>query len=99
MALDVQVLRLEIQKVYADVAHDPKKGYHFHTGREYAEKMLGYPAEWLDAVPAEVVSSFAGVGCPLSLGLSTRGRRSSTSAPGPGWIASSRRIWWGRRGG
>jgi len=69
MALDVQVLRLEIQKVYADVAHDPKKGYHFHTGLEYAEKMLGYPAEWLDAVPAEVVSSFAGVGCPLSLGL------------------------------
>lgn len=34
MALDVQVLRTEIQKVYADVAHDPKKGYHFHTGRE-----------------------------------------------------------------
>ncbi|MCI0370685.1 MAG: methyltransferase domain-containing protein [candidate division NC10 bacterium] len=68
MALDVQVLRSEIQKVYADVAHDPKKGYHFHTGREYAEKMLGYSTEWLDAVPAEVVASFAGVGCPLSLG-------------------------------
>jgi SAM-dependent methyltransferase len=68
MAVDVQVLRSEIQKVYADVAHDPKKGYHFHTGREYAEKMLGYLAEWLEAVPAEVVASFAGVGCPLSLG-------------------------------
>ena len=68
MALDVQVLRSEIQKVYADVAHDPKKGYHFHTGREYAQKTLGYPAEWLEAVPAEVVASFAGVGCPLSLG-------------------------------
>ena len=68
MALDVQVLRAEIQKVYADVAHDPKKGYHFHTGRGYAQKTLGYPTEWLEAVPAEVVASFAGVGCPLSLG-------------------------------
>lgn len=68
MALDVGVLRAEVQKVYSDVAHDPKKGYHFHTGREYAEKMLGYPIEWLDAVPPEVLASFAGVGCPLSLG-------------------------------
>ncbi len=68
MALDVGVLRAEVQKVYSDVAHDPKKGYHFHTGREYAERMLGYPPAWLDAVPPEVTASFAGVGCPLSLG-------------------------------
>ena len=68
MGLDVGVLRAEVQKVYSDVAHDPKQGYHFHTGREYAGRMLGYPPAWLDAVPAEVAASFAGVGCPLSLG-------------------------------
>ena len=68
MALDVDVLRSEIRKVYADVASDPNKGYHFHTGPEYARERLGYPQELLDRVPAEVSASFAGVGNPFSLG-------------------------------
>lgn len=68
MALDVAVLRSEIQKVYADVASDPHKGYHFHTGPEYARERLGYPQELLDWVPVEVSASFAGVGNPFSLG-------------------------------
>lgn len=68
MALDVEVLRSEIRKVYADVASDPGKGYHFHTGPEYARERLGYPQELLDLVPAEVSASFAGVGNPFSLG-------------------------------
>ncbi len=68
MALDVEVLRSEIRKVYADVASDPKKGYHFHTGPEYARDRLGYPQELLDRVPAEISASFAGVGNPFSLG-------------------------------
>lgn len=68
MALDVEVLRSEIRKVYADVASDPKRGYHFHTGPEYARDRLGYPQELLDRVPAEISASFAGVGNPFSLG-------------------------------
>jgi SAM-dependent methyltransferase len=67
MPLDVQVLRSEIRKVYSDVASDPNKGYHFHTGPAYARERLGYPQELLDRVPAEVSASFAGVGNPFSL--------------------------------
>lgn len=54
MALAVEVLRSEIQKVYADVACNPNKGYHFHTGPDYARERLGYPQELLDHVPREV---------------------------------------------
>jgi SAM-dependent methyltransferase len=68
MALDVEVLRSEIRKVYADVACDPKKGYHFHTGPDYARERLGYPQELLDRVPPEISASFAGVGNPFALG-------------------------------
>lgn len=73
MALDVEVLRSEIRKVYADVASDPQKGYHFHTGPEYARQRLGYPQELLDRVPAEVSASFAGAGNPFSLGPIRKG--------------------------
>jgi SAM-dependent methyltransferase len=68
MALDVEVLRSEIRKVYADVACDPNRGYHFHTGPEYARERLGYPRELLDHVPRDISASFAGVGNPFSLG-------------------------------
>ena len=68
MALDVEVLRSEIRKVYADVACNPNKGYHFHTGPDYARDRLGYPQDLLDRVPREVSASFAGVGNPFSLG-------------------------------
>jgi arsenite methyltransferase len=68
MAVDAEVLRSEIRKVYSEVASDPTKGYHFHTGPEYARERLGYPQELLDGVPAEVSASFAGVGNPFSLG-------------------------------
>ena len=66
--VDVQRLREEIQKVYTDVAQDPKKGYHFHTGREYAARLLGYVPEEIAALPDSVTAPFAGVGNPLSMG-------------------------------
>ncbi len=68
MPLEVEVLRSEIRKVYADVANNPQKENHFHTGPEYARERLGYPQELLDRVPADVSASFAGVGNPFSLG-------------------------------
>jgi len=68
MTLDTRLLREEIQKVYTDVARDPKKGYHFHTGSEYAIGMLGYPAESLRELPDSITAAFAGVGNPLSMG-------------------------------
>lgn len=68
MSLDAERLREEIRKVYTDVARDPKKGYHFHTGPEYAAGMLGYAREQLAELPDSVTAAFAGVGHPLSMG-------------------------------
>ena len=68
MPVDRQELRDAIQRVYSEVAHDPKKGYHFHTGPEYAADRLGYSPAALAELPGSVTASFAGVGNPLALG-------------------------------
>jgi arsenite methyltransferase len=47
---------------------DPKKGYHFHTGAEYAAERLGYVREELAELPDAVTAPFAGVGNPLAMG-------------------------------
>lgn len=39
--ISLDELRLEIKKEYTNVALDPNKGYHFHTGRRLAN-LLGY---------------------------------------------------------
>lgn len=65
--LDTDVLRTAIQAEYAEVAADPHKGFHFHTGHILAER-LGYPADRVDALPDAAVESFAGVGNPFSWG-------------------------------
>jgi SAM-dependent methyltransferase len=68
MPVDRQELREAIQRVYSDVAQDPKKGYHFHTGPEYAVERLGYSSAALAELPGSVTGPFAGVGNPLALG-------------------------------
>ncbi len=73
MPLDTSQLRLEIQKVYSEVVRDPKRGYHFHTGPEYAVERLGYPRKAVAELPDSVTAPFAGVGNPLSMGLPTPG--------------------------
>ena len=65
--IDTARLREVIQAVYAEVAGDPKKGYHFHTGPTYAIDYLGYTADLRD-LPDSITGPFAGVGAPLSLG-------------------------------
>ena len=68
MPLDTERLRREIKNVYSEVARDPKKGYHFHTGPDYAVGRLGYSREALADLPDSVTEPFAGVGNPLSMG-------------------------------
>jgi len=68
MSIDTACLREAIRAVYGEVARDPKKGYHFHTGPRYAVDHLGYAAMDLVDLPGCVTGSFAGVGAPLSLG-------------------------------
>lgn len=67
MAFDKR-LREEISRIYSEVARDPKKGYHFHTGPEYAAERLGYSREALAQLPDAVTAPFAGVGNPLAMG-------------------------------
>jgi len=65
--VDREQLRTQIQDKYTDVAREPEKGYHFHTGRPLAE-MLGYGAADIDWLPSTTVESFAGTGNPFSMG-------------------------------
>jgi arsenite methyltransferase len=72
--LDVEVLREAIQEEYAEVAANPHKGFHFHTGRPLA-RMLEYADEWLVGIPESSIESFAGTGNPFSLGELRPGER------------------------
>lgn len=65
--LDLEALRFAIREEYEVVAHDPQRGFHFHTGRPLA-RMLGYKDEWLQDIPEIAIESFAGTGNPFSLG-------------------------------
>lgn len=60
-------LRLEIKKEYTNVALDPDKGYHFHTGRKLAD-ILGYDKALYADLPEANIASFAGTGNPFSVG-------------------------------
>jgi arsenite methyltransferase len=66
LPVDVDVLRVEIEKTYTDVSTEPEKDFLFPTGRAWAED-LGYPSE-LARVPERSVESFAGVANPHVLG-------------------------------
>jgi SAM-dependent methyltransferase len=65
--ISLDELRLEIKKEYTNVALDPNKGYHFHTGRRLA-KLLGYDESMYADLPESNVASFAGTGNPFSVG-------------------------------
>ena len=60
-AVDVVALEQKVKAMYRDVATDPNGDFHFEMGRAMAER-LGYAPSDLDAIPAESIDSFAGVG-------------------------------------
>jgi SAM-dependent methyltransferase len=66
LGVDVDVLKCEIKKTYANVSREPDTDFIFPTGRAWAED-LQYPPE-LAQVPATAVASFAGVANPWELG-------------------------------
>ncbi len=68
-AVDVytETLRAAIQDEYREVAEDPRKGFHFHTGRPLTE-IVGYKDEWLAGVSESAIESFAGTGNPFAMG-------------------------------
>ena len=72
--VNIEVLRSAISTEYRDVALNPQKGFHFHTGRPLA-KILGYDDELIKTVPESSVNSFAGTGNLFSLGTIRPGER------------------------
>ncbi len=71
--IDVETLKSEIKKTYAEVSSQPEKDFIFPTGRAWAED-LDYPDE-LSSVPDTAVASYAGVANPFSLGRLSPGER------------------------
>jgi len=65
--VDIESLRAAIRAEYAAVAEHPDQGFHFHTGASLAA-ILGYPEEWIAALPPSAVESMAGTGNPFALG-------------------------------
>ena len=72
--IDVDVLKCEIKKTYAQVSQEPERDFVFPTGRAWALD-LGYPADLLARVPDAAAESFAGVANPFSLGPLQAGER------------------------
>jgi SAM-dependent methyltransferase len=68
--LDTKNLRCEVSKQYAEVAQNPQRGFHFHTGRKLVN-LLGYtnlwPDAWIDSISAGSIESFAGTGNPFAV--------------------------------
>ena len=64
--VDAEELEAQVKEMYGKVAREEEAALHFEVGRDLAEH-LGYPPELLDAIPAEALASFAGVGYHLDL--------------------------------
>ncbi len=69
---------------YREVATDPNRSFHFHTGRSLAAR-LGYYTTAVDALPDRAVESFAGVGNPFSLRALQTGERVVDVGSGAGF--------------
>jgi SAM-dependent methyltransferase len=72
--VDSEALEAQVKEMYRQVAREPDADLHFEVGRPLALQ-LGYPTELLDAIPAEALDSFAGVGYFLDLAALTPGER------------------------
>ena len=66
LMVDPDELREQVRDKYREVATDPHRTFHFHTGRPLAAR-LGYDVRDVDQLPDRAVESFAGVGNPFSL--------------------------------
>ena len=72
--VDAEELRSEVREKYREVATNPHRSFHFHTGRRLAAR-LGYEPTAVDSLPDRAVESFAGVGNPFSLRRLASGER------------------------
>jgi SAM-dependent methyltransferase len=82
--VDVEELRAQVREKYREVATDPQRSFHFHTGRPLAAR-LGYEPAAVEALPDRAVESFAGVGNPFSLRRLGTGERVVDVGSGAGF--------------
>ncbi|HEU4630553.1 MAG TPA: methyltransferase domain-containing protein [Gemmatimonadaceae bacterium] len=96
-SVDVEQLRTKVQDMYRQVAREPQGHFHFEMGRALAER-LGYPPGDLDAIPAESIESFAGVGHHFDLAALREGETVLDLGSGSGMdtFVAARRV--GARG-
>ena len=64
--VDADALRDQVKLKYRDVATNPEKEFHFHTGRTLSRR-LKYDDAITSRIPDHGVESFAGVANPFSL--------------------------------
>jgi SAM-dependent methyltransferase len=72
--VDTDSLRKAIQNEYKEVANNPGKGFHFHTGRPLT-KIVNYKDEWFKGVSELAIETFAGTGNPFAMGELASGER------------------------
>jgi len=72
--MDPEQLRHQVREKYRAVAAAPEDHFRYPVGRESAQG-LGYPPEWLERIPAEVVDRFVGVGNPFDVARPEPGQR------------------------
>ncbi|MDP6175709.1 MAG: methyltransferase domain-containing protein, partial [Rhodospirillales bacterium] len=82
--VDPVALREQVKEKYREVAAEPEKTYHFHTGRPLARR-LGYDQAVVDALPDRAVESFAGVANPFSMRRLSPGEHVVDAGSGAGF--------------
>lgn len=82
--VDAEALRDQVKEKYREVALQPDKEFHFHTGRPLAAQ-LGYNSSIVDDLPDMAVESFAGVGNPFSLRNLEQGEKVLDAGSGCGF--------------
>ena len=82
--VDGDELREQVRDKYREVAADPHRTFHFHTGRPLAARLL-YEHGAVEALPDRAVESFAGVGNPFSLRRLQPGERVIDVGSGAGF--------------